>query len=645
MIVATAGHVDHGKTTLLRALTGIDTMHLPEERRRNMTIDLGFAAMADSDGGFVYFIDVPGHERFIRNMLAGLAGIDLAMLVVAADDGIMPQTREHAEIIDLLGVPAGIVVITKIDRVPGKRVAAVIRSIANETKGTCLAGAPVFPVDAVRGPGIDALRDELVLRSTRPARPRPGTHFRLPIDRSFVVDGVGHVVAGTVAAGRTAVGDRLILLPANLPVRVRGLHTHHREVKACGAGHRLALNITAPDLDRDCVRRGAWLVDRDIATTTDRFDLHYTVATGVRLRREGRVHLCHGTINVGGRLHLLQGGADIAGDRGFAQLVLDAPTHLLVGDRLVLRDAADRRNLAGGIVLDPLPPLRGRRHPDRLRLLGSYLRRDAGAALLVTLAASSDGVDLRQFAQSWNMPLSEIEAIGKAGGMMLSIAAAQVRGFDGSTWRACETEILVAVDKGEAVEAAGSAPAAARRRPASDARRSTLTSAVWNHLLQSGVLVRRGQRMVRSGASTEPSAEERRQWSAAAQFLRLDDGPLKVAEIATRLCLRQTAVELLLKNAARLGEAVQVAPDRYLLTADVVNLAATMETVADRNGTFGLTEFRSQATVGRNLSIVLLEYFDRIGFTRRVGDRRRIVRSTDSLFKSDGGLKSSTASR
>jgi selenocysteine-specific elongation factor len=284
MIVATAGHVDHGKTTLIKALTGTDTTHLPEERKRGLTIDLGFAGLPLPGGGHIGFVDVPGHERFVRNMLAGITGVDLALLVVAADDGIMPQTREHLELLDLLEVSNGAIALTKIDRVDDARVAEVAASMKDLLVPTHLAGAPIFPVSTRDERGIAALRDHLVARTGLSHDRRHGAMFRLPVDRNFLVEGAGLVVTGTIASGTVIVGDRLTVVPPGKPIRVRGLQTHQESVHSVGPGERCAINVVALELDRSQFGRGCWLVAPEVAVVTRQVDARLTLAAGAVYR-------------------------------------------------------------------------------------------------------------------------------------------------------------------------------------------------------------------------------------------------------------------------------------------------------------------------------------------------------------------------
>jgi selenocysteine-specific elongation factor len=281
MIVATAGHIDHGKTLLVKALSGVDTDRLPEEKSRGISIDLGFAYITVPGAGLLGFVDVPGHERFVRNMLAGVCGIDLALLVVAADDGIMPQTVEHLQILDLLQVPRALVAINKIDRVSTARVAEVVEAVRHLLDGTALREADILPVSAATGDGVETLRARLFQEAHGlQARASAGRRFRYAIDRVFSISGSGTVVTGTVFNGAVKLGDRLLLSPSGLPVRVRGIQVHGEAADQVSAGNRCALNLVGDKLDRDAVRRGDWVLDEAIHRPTCRIDAEVKVLSG-----------------------------------------------------------------------------------------------------------------------------------------------------------------------------------------------------------------------------------------------------------------------------------------------------------------------------------------------------------------------------
>ncbi|MGH8663342.1 MAG: selenocysteine-specific translation elongation factor, partial [Burkholderiales bacterium] len=323
MIVATAGHIDHGKTLLVKALSGVDTDRLPEEKSRGISIDLGFAYVPVPGADLLGFVDVPGHERFVRNMLAGVCGIDLALLVVAADDGVMPQTVEHLQILDLLNVSRGIVAITKIDRVNAARVAEVSEAVQRLLAGTALEGAALLPVSATAGTGVDALRTRLFEQARHiQARESAGRRFRYAIDRVFSVSGSGTVVTGTVFNGTVKVGDRLIVSPPGLAVRVRGIQVHGKAAEQVGAGSRCALNLSGEKLDKEALRRGDWVLDETIHRPTRRIDANVKVlaAEAEPLAHWTPVHFHLGTEAVTGRVAVRRGESIAPGESRIVQI-------------------------------------------------------------------------------------------------------------------------------------------------------------------------------------------------------------------------------------------------------------------------------------------------------------------------------------
>ncbi|MDX1376875.1 MAG: selenocysteine-specific translation elongation factor, partial [Burkholderiales bacterium] len=348
MIVATAGHVDHGKTSLVRALTGVDTDRLPEEKKRGLTIDLGFAYLPLAGAATIGFVDVPGHERFVHNMLSGVAGIDFALLVVAADDGPMPQTREHLAILDLLGVSQGAVALSKIDRVSEARVAEVRAALGTLLAPTGLAGAPIFPLSVVSDTGVGALKAHLeaAARALQP-RAREG-NFRLAVDRAFTIAGAGLVVTGTVVSGEVAVGDTVRALLAGEAARVRSIHAQNAAAGIGVAGERCALNLAGID-GKSPIERGDWIVAGTLPPAVRRFDARLRVLADEAgaLAHWTPVHVHLGAADVTGRVAVLEGAGIAPGASGLVQLLLERPIGALGGDGFILRDQSSRRTLAG----------------------------------------------------------------------------------------------------------------------------------------------------------------------------------------------------------------------------------------------------------------------------------------------------------
>ncbi|MCB9682033.1 MAG: selenocysteine-specific translation elongation factor [Alphaproteobacteria bacterium] len=393
LLVVTAGHIDHGKSALVQALTGTVTDTLPEEVARGITIALGFAHLDLPGGRRVAFVDAPGHERFVRTMAAGAHGVDAALLVVAADDGVMPQTREHLAVLDLLGVPDGVVVVTKIDAVDPELVALVVEEVTALTEGTVFAARPVLPVSAHTGAGLEALRDALATLHRR-ERPADGP-FRLPVDRAFSRPGFGTVVTGTSVGGTLVDGATVTLLPGGGTARVRGLQLQGEPAASVGPGLRVALNLAG--VDTDAVPRGT-VVARGEVPCPQVLDIAYVhVHADVPLEDGASVRVLLGTAECTGRLHLAgDGDLLVDGDEAYAQLRLEAPLPCLPGDRLVVRRTSPVVTLGGGRVLDPWAPrMRGR---DRKAWAEALARLDAGDAAVWLERAGEVGIDAATWA-------------------------------------------------------------------------------------------------------------------------------------------------------------------------------------------------------------------------------------------------------
>ena len=378
IIIGTAGHIDHGKSTLVLALTGTDPDRLQEEKARGITIDLGFAHTVEN-GIALSFVDVPGHERFIRNMMAGVGGMDLVMLHVAADESVMPQTREHFEICRLLRVPAGLVVLTKADLVDDATLDVVRLEVQELVAGSFLEHAPVVAVSARSGAGLRDLRQTLAnLGGAAPARPSAGPP-RLPIDRVFSMRGFGTVVTGSLVSGRLRVDDELVLLPAGRQVKVRGLQVHGAKEREAIAGQRVAVNLAGVEVSE--IMRGETLTIPDAVTITRRVDVAIELLPSASSLRHGaRVRFHHGTRELLGRVIVSDGSAIVAGETAFARIRLESPAVLTRGDRFILRAYSPLVTIGGGTVLDPQPPRKGVRTP-------------AGQARLASIAERNDPFD------------------------------------------------------------------------------------------------------------------------------------------------------------------------------------------------------------------------------------------------------------
>jgi len=638
MLIATAGHVDHGKTALVRALTGVDTDRLPEEKQRGLTIDLGFAYLRLDGGRVLGFVDVPGHERFVRNMIAGVPAIDRALLVVAADDGPMPQTREHLAILDLLAVPGGAIVISKIDRVDAARVAQVGEQVRELAARSVLDGAPLLAVSAHTGDGVAGLRAHLEQAAGTLARHAPGGGLRFAVDRSFSVHGAGLVVTGAVYAGEVRVGDRLMLAGSALPVRVRGIEMAGREVGAAAAGMRCALNLAGRAVDARSVRRGEWLLGADAGPASARIDVRLRVLAS-EARALGQwtpVHVHHGAAFITGHVTLPAGKAIAPGEEAPAQLVLVRPITAVHGERMVLRDASGQRTLGGALVVDPYAPRRAGDRAARLALLEALREPDAQSALRRALAIAAQGVDPQRFAHARNLAPESVRA------MLRTLGARSVHTRDGERallprdWQAlCEALLAALAVHHEAQPEAVGLRESELVRALVPAARSTLAHAAVDELVRAGSMVRDGVSLRLPAHRARLSAADEALWARVSPHLHAAAlKPLTSGDLAKTLELDLATLLAFLEGCARRGLLIRVAANRFFHPAALARLARHAQALSDDRGEAGFDarSYRDATGIGRNLTIDVLEYFDAVGLTRRRGEVRHTIRSSEALF-------------
>jgi selenocysteine-specific elongation factor len=627
MIVATAGHIDHGKTLLVKTLTGVDTDRLPEEKARGISIDLGFAYWPQPGGTVIGFVDVPGHERFIRNMLAGVCGIDFALLVVAADDGVMPQTVEHLHILDLLDIRRGIAVITKIDRVGPERVEMVRAEVAALLAPTRLSGIPALPVSAVTGAGIEELKQHLAAAAGAfAARMTEGQHFRLAIDRAFTIAGSGTVVTGTVFNGAVAAGDRLVVSPKGTPVRVRGIQMRGQPAERAQAGQRCALNLIGADLE--AVARGDWVLAEAIHAPTQRIDARVTLLASEpqALRHWTPVHLHLATADVTARVSLPREAAIAPGGSAIAQLVLAKPVGALNGDRFILRDQSARRTLGGGVVIDPHARAARRATSARQAELAAIERGAPDAALAELLKDEARGVDLARFERTFNLRPERLSALYSAAGVVV-LGKEHRTGITRSRREKLRDAVPAAVREFHRTQpqAIGMDPAALHKQLAPQ-----LPADAFQTLLRELADERRieiaGNLLRQPGHDATSNPEDQRMWQLVLPALqRAGFAPPPVAELAAALQLKEAALKDFLHRKSRGGEVLRVPPDRFYPRATLATLAATAQALARSNPNgFTAAQYRDATGIGRGLAIEVLEFLDTLGVTQRVGDARRM---------------------
>jgi selenocysteine-specific elongation factor len=630
LILGTAGHIDHGKTALIRALTGIDCDRLPEEKARGITIDIGFARLT-LDGFDLGIVDVPGHERFIRNMLAGAAGVDLALLVVAADDSVMPQTREHLELLQILRIQHGLIAITKCDLVSAERLERVEAEVRKLVAGTFLAKAPIIRTSVVTGQGLEELRAAIVAVCQR-VGPRPiGEWFRLWIDRVFVLQGHGTVVTGTVESGSVGVGESLALLPAGGVYRIRGLQRHDQPVDRVSRGMRAAINLAG--LPREAVYRGCMLATPDLVTPSTVLSVELTAYAPLRHRQPVHVHL--GTAEGLAVLALLDAPELRPRAVGLAQLLCRDPLAAVWDDPLVVRDSSDQHTLGGGRVLHMgLGPLR-RRHTQPVQLLRRLGEAEPSEriAALAGLAGPA-GISATECVARAGVNPSELDTLMQRlqsdGRVLRLTVAGRTAWFDPQTIHSLEERILQLF-----TEAHAQAPTAThlpRRVLQSLTLRypAELVQAVVDRLVAAGRLLASGPLLAVAGVS--PSlTEAQARWLAQIETTYRDAGcsPPALPDLAQTLRIPLQSISELVHLAVNRGVLVPINAELYWHRD---NLEPIKRLVAERlaaAGPEGLTvaQIRDLLSTTRKYAVPLCEYFDRIGLTRRVGDVRLMGRT------------------
>ena len=626
LVLGTAGHIDHGKTALVRALTGVDTDRLPEEKRRGISIDLGFAHLPLTPEIDLAVVDVPGHESLVRNMLAGATGIDLVLLVIAADEGIMPQTREHLAIMELLRVGRAVIALTKADRVEPEWLELVSDDVVRTLRATRYAGAPIVPVSAVTGQGIAPLRDALATAAAHVTGRARDALLRLPVDRVFTVRGTGTVVTGTIWSGTVRADAMLRALPQDVRVRARGLQRHGSPASEAGAGERVALALA---VTRERIARGSTLVDSDAWQAATLLTLQVQVLADARapLRARQRIRFHLGTAELLGRIVPLDGGVIEPGETAWAQLRLEAPAVARAGDRFVIRHYSPVHTIAGGSVVEPAPARRKR--------IGDADRSDFETILADSSDAAAAAVRLAGAAglEAGSLPLHVLPggAAGDSRAAGPGVFRAGSRLFAAERAAAVRAALLAAVPAfHEGHPLAEGMEREELRRAASPAA-PALVDAVLRELLDDGALTGIGSVVAHPGfrprfnPAQEAVADELAGILAEAGLAapRLSELPEPLRSFP--------GVAAVAQHLAGAGRLVALAHDHFADAAAVHRAISDLRAQFIDQPTLTTADLKQVLTVTRKYLIPLLEYFDRTGVTRRVGEERVLLGETQRL--------------
>jgi len=630
IVLGTAGHVDHGKTSLVRALTGIDTDRLKEEKRRGITIELGFAFLDLPCGHRLGIIDVPGHEKFVKNMVAGAAGIDLVAFVVAADEGIMPQTREHFEICTLLGVKQGLIVITKIDMVEADWLEMVQDEVRGFCSGSFLESAPMVLVSAVTGQGIPVVKDTLdrIVRDADFAEAHGP--FRMPVDRIFSMKGFGAVVTGTSISGRVKVGEDVCLYPRRQPAKIRGIQVHGLDVAEVEAGHRTAINLQG--LEKEFVSRGDVLASKDCLLPSYMLDADFTYlsSTSKPLKNRTRVRVHLGTAEIMARVVLLDVEEAQPGARLNVQILLEEPVAVWPGDHYVVRSYSPVQTIGGGVVFNNCPSRKRRRFKDAnqeafsLYRTGSldtlaifHLNESGYHGLTINELEIRLGVFGKRLKKTLERPISQSAILMVDSDRQWMVSA--------ETMSRLKEEVTVILSRfhrdNPLLEGMGKEELRSRLYQGLEPK---LFQMVLNSLAKDGAIVQEQALIRQSGhqiALQEDEAAARRELTALFKAAGLS--PPTKKEFVTQLGHYSKALVLqVLELMVRDQQVVRVSEDLYYDQAALADMQQRLIDHLIREGEIDAQGFKTLSGLSRKYSIPLLEYFDKMKFTIRVGDKR-----------------------
>ncbi|MCL5057650.1 MAG: selenocysteine-specific translation elongation factor [Actinobacteria bacterium] len=627
IIIGTAGHVDHGKTMLVKALTGLDTDRLKEERERGISIELGFAFLDLPGGKRAGIVDVPGHERFIKNMLAGVGGIDMVILVIASDEGVMPQTREHLDIIQLLQVKHGVVALTKTDAVDSDWIALVKEEVRDFLKGTVLEGAPLIEVSSVTGGGIETLKNTLAEMAGRVEKMVADGPLRLPVDRVFSVTGFGTVVTGTIISGSAGTGDPVEILPRGISSRIRNIHVHGHKVDRVGAGQRAALNITGVEVEQ--IHRGSVVAAPGHLKPTYRMDVRLQLLGSARaLKNRARVRLYLGTAEIFGRVILLQEDGLDPGKWAYAQLELEEKAVAAKGDRFVIRSYSPMRTIGGGSVIDTVPQKHKRFKKDIIESIATREKGTPGELVQQALGGRRDMTPAGDIARAAGV--SEDEA-GKALGELESQGAVRRIEGEGQVYYLSAGQYQKWSDETRALlqkyhrqfplrEGFPKEELRSRKFGGLNAKQFQLLL----HSLESDGIVAAGTATVADpGYVFEPGPELKKKIiSLESKYTNSAMQPPSWKEAAAGHGLDEGLAAEVLRLLVRKGALVKVAEDIYCHSSSLEEAKKRLAGFFHSRGEITVGEFRDLLNTSRKYALPLLEYFDREKVTRRVGDVR-----------------------
>ncbi len=628
IVLGTAGHIDHGKTTLIKALTGVDCDRLKEEKERGITIELGFTAMTLPSGLSISIVDVPGHEKFVRHMVAGATSIDLVVLVIAADEGIMPQTREHLDICKLLRVKKGLVALTKIDLVDRDWLELVKEEIKEFLSGTFLEEAPIIPLSSVTGEGLTDFIKEIDTLAQKVEERSPEGIFRLPIDRVFTMKGFGTVVTGTIVSGKVSLGDSIEILPPGVETKVRGIQVHGQPVSQALAGARAGINLQG--VEKSAIARGNVLTHAQSLKPTYILDtiLHLLASAPKPLKNRTRVRLHVGTMEVLGRIIILGQEELLPGEDAYTQLLLEEPTVALPGDRFIIRSYSPVATIGGGEILDAFPLRHKRSSPNLKAELDILLKTAPEEKIKLHLRrAGPAGLSFSEILMRLNLPPAQLRSL-----IHLLMAKEEILSYDGDRERFLHSQIMADLKESclnylKEFHLQNPLQPGAAKEELKSKLPPQMDNRLFQHLL--AVLAAEGKivierdllRLASHTISLKEEEKELRQ-KIIALLAKSALQPPTVKEIIAELKVSPAELKPVLLLLTREGVLVKVKDDLYFHQAAVGQLQDRVINFLKEHKGMSPTQFKEIAQASRKYAIPLMEYFDAQKITLRVGDKR-----------------------
>lgn len=625
IVIGTAGHIDHGKTTLVRALTGIDTDRLKEEKQRGISIELGFAPFILPGGRRAAIVDVPGHERFIRHMLAGAFGIDMVLLVIAADEGIMPQTREHLDIIELLGVDKGIVVISKIDLVDEEWLLLVEEDIRETLSKSILKNAPIVPVSPANGLGMAELIREIELMAEEVKEKPVWGEARMPIDRVFTMSGFGTVVTGTLWSGKLKVGEQLNLMPVQTPVKIRGLQVHNEKVQEALAGQRVAVNLQGIEVAE--IKRGFWLSSPGFLVPSYRVDarLRLLYSSPRTLINWNRIRFHLGTDEAMGRIVLLDRDELIPGEEAYAQIVLEKPIVAYKGDRFVIRYYSPVTTIGGGTIIEPAAPKQKR---FREEVLDELVVKEEGTlydVLLHEIEINKGIFTKEELARKVGAPLDQVSE--QTAQLVDDEKILELRDLGFISMAALDQMLQKVADT---LQTYHQRYPLRPGYPKEDMRSRwfpQIDSKAFNQILkywdENGVLNNKNNNLFLAGFSPQPSGRQE-EWIR--MILDIMSGalffPPPFEELKKQLQIPDDEFNEVIAYLMAIGKVIKINQEIYFHVEAIEKGRQILAEYFTREKELSLAKARDLFDTTRKYALPLIEYYDRIKFTRRVGDIR-----------------------